>query len=501
MTVTPARKAVPIDPRELVERDWRLTIGGRLVRAANGATLDVVNPATAEVIASVPSADATDIDAAVAAGREAFESWRRVPIAARAKLVADLADAIEEVGEELAILDTVDNGTPLRVMRNDYRLAVEQLRFFAGLAPTVRGETIPTPDTDSIDFTLREPFGVVGRIVPFNHPLMFAASKLGAPLVTGNTVIVKPSQHTSLSALRLGEICREVLPPGVVNIVSGEGGSAGEALVRHQDVARIAFTGSVEVGLQVQRSAATHTVKVVTLELGGKNPIIVFPDADLDAALRGVVNGMNFAWQGQSCGSTSRLYVHRSIFDAFVEQLGAAMAEMRVGDPLDEASDVGAVVSRSQFDSVVRYIDDGLASPKARMITGGLAEEVGLKGFFIRPTLFALEDDDVSVAREEIFGPVLVAIPFDQPDQVIEWANQLRLGLTASIWTRDLETALRGVRDIETGYAWVNWSSNHIPGAPFGGVKNSGVGREEGIDELNSYTQSKNAYIRFRASA
>jgi betaine-aldehyde dehydrogenase len=488
-----------LDTRRLLERDWRLTIGGRQVVAAGNATLDVVNPATAEVVAVVPSASEADVDAAVGAAREAFESWRRLPIAARAKVVLELAAAIEEVGEEFALLDTLDNGTPLKVMRKDYGLAVEQLRFFAGLAPALRGESIPTPDRESVDFTLRDPFGVVGRIIPFNHPLMFAASKLGAPLVTGNTVVLKPSQHTSLSALRLGEICAEILPPGVVNVVSGDGCVAGEALVRHPDVPRIAFIGSVEVGLHVQRSAATNRVKVVTLELGGKNPILVFPDADLDAALRGVVNGMNFTWQGQSCGSTSRLYVHRSIFESFVERLGTAMAALRVGDPLDDSSDVGAIVSRQQFESVSRHIEQGLASPKARLVTGGVAGDVGLEGFFIRPTLFALEDDDVTIAREEIFGPVLVAVPFDDYDDAVARANRLPLGLTASIWTRDLATAMRGVRDLEAGYVWVNWSSTHIPGTPFGGVKDSGVGREESLDELYSYTQSKNAYIRFGA--
>jgi acyl-CoA reductase-like NAD-dependent aldehyde dehydrogenase len=483
--------------QSLTDRDWRLLVGGRLVPPLSGARLDVVNPATAEVITSIPAGGEDDVNAAVAAGREAFESWRRLSVAARARAVTELAAAIEEAGEELALLDSVDNGTPIRVMRNDFRIAVDQLRFFAGLAPALRGESIPTPDRGSVDFTLRDPFGVVGRIVPFNHPLMFAAAKLGAPLVAGNTIVLKPSQHSSLSALRLGEICAEVLPPGVVNIVSGDGRVTGEALVRHPDVPRIAFIGSVEVGLQIQRSAATSRVKVVTLELGGKNPIIVFPDADVDAAIGGALNGMNFSWQGQSCGSTSRLYVHRSLFDSFVDRLGERMAAMRIGDPLDEATDVGAIVSRQQYELVCRYLEQGIASPKARLVTGGVADGVGLNGYFVRPTLFALDDDDVSIACEEIFGPILVAIPFDDYGEVIERANRLPLGLTASVWTRDLETALSAVRDLETGYAWVNWSSSHIPGTPFGGVKDSGVGREEGIDELFSYTQTKNAYIRF----
>jgi acyl-CoA reductase-like NAD-dependent aldehyde dehydrogenase len=482
----------------LVARDWRLLVGGQLVPAEGGATLDVYNPATGQVVARAPDASPADVNAAVAAAFEAFRSWRRVPIAERAARVNALADLIDAHGDELAWIDTIDNGSPIKVMRGDYKMAVEQLRFFAGLAPALRGESIPTPDRVSIDFTTREPFGVVGRIVPFNHPFMFAASKLAAPLVAGNTIILKPSQHTSLSALRLGELCAEVFPPGVVNVLSGKGSVAGERLVVHPDVPRLALTGSVEVGLHIQRSAATERVKVITLELGGKNPIIVFPDADQDDALAGAIRGMNFTWQGQSCGSTSRLYVHRSIWDGFLERLTAKLEAMKVGDPSDESTDVGAIVSRQQFESVSRHLDAGKADPRATLLTGGVAEVPG-DGWYIRPTLFALEqgDEGVTIAEEEIFGPILVAAPFDSYDEVIERANRLPLGLTASVWTKSLETALSATRDLETGYAWVNWSSSHVPGTPFGGVKDSGVGREEGIDELFSYTQSKNVYVRF----
>jgi acyl-CoA reductase-like NAD-dependent aldehyde dehydrogenase len=489
-----------IDPKKanaLVEREWLQLIGDRFVAASDGATMDVVNPATAEVIARIPAASVADVDTAVAAARAAFPGWRDTPAARRAELVNALADAIDAHGDELAWIDTIDNGSPIKVMRGDYKMAVEMLRFFAGLALALRGETIPTPDRSSVDFTLRDPFGVVGRIVPFNHPFMFAASKLGAPLVAGNTVVLKPSQHTSLSALRLGELCAEVLPPGVVNVISGRGSVCGERLAIHPDVPRIAFTGSVEVGRRIQQQAATERVKVITLELGGKNPIIVFPDADQHEAVAGVVRGMNFTWQGQSCGSTSRLYVHRSIWDMFLDRLVTSLEAMTVGDPTDESTDVGAIVSKDQFESVWRYIESGLADPRARLLTGGVADVPG-DGWFIRPTVFALEGDQgVVIAEEEIFGPVLVAVPFDSYDEVIERANRLPLGLTASVWTSSLSTAMSAVRDLETGYAWVNWSSSHIPGTPFGGVKDSGVGREEGIDELYSYTQSKNVYVRF----
>jgi betaine-aldehyde dehydrogenase len=482
-----------------VDRDWRLLIGGELVPAAAGGRLDVVNPATGRRLTSVPAASTADVDRAVEAAAAAFPSWRRTPAAERAARVHRLADAINAHGEELAWIDTIDNGSPIKVMRGDYRMAVDQLRYFAGLALALRGESVPTPDAGSFDFTLREPYGVVARIVPFNHPFMFAASKLAAPLVAGNTVVLKPSQHTSLSALRLGELCADIFPPGVVNVITGRGSEVGDHLVAHPRVARVAFTGSVEVGLRIQREAARHRIKVVTLELGGKNPIIVFPDADREAAVAGVLRGMNFTWQGQSCGSTSRLFVHRSIYAEFISQLGQRMDAMVVGDPTDEATDVGAIVSQQQYDSVSRYIRDAAADPRAQLVAGGLDGTTDRReGWFIRPTLFGLEHgDDLAVACEEIFGPVLVAMPFDTYDDVIERANRLPLGLTASVWTSNLALAMKSVRDLDTGYMWVNWSSSHVPGTPFGGVKDSGVGREEDLEELYGYTQAKNAYIRF----
>lgn len=476
-----------------------MVIGNRLIGAADGAELEVVNPATREVIAHVPAGGDADVDEAVASAKRAFPAWRDISPVARAAYLERLAVSIGEHGDELAWLDTIDNGSPIKVMRGDYRLSVEQLRFFAGLAPALRGESIPTPDRESIDFTVREPFGVVGRIVPFNHPLMFAATKMGAPLVAGNTIVLKPSQHTSLSALRLGELCADIFPPGVVNVVSGKGSVVGERLAAHPDVRRLALTGSVDVGRRLQQQAASGSVKLVTLELGGKNPIIVFEDAEVDAAVAGAVRGMNFTWQGQSCGSTSRLYVHRSIWDDFIPALQAQLEAMVVGDPTDEATDVGAIVSEQQFASVVRYIEAGKADARTTLVTGGIADGAG-PGYFVRPTLFTIESGDdrgVAIAEEEIFGPVLVAVPFDDDDDVIRHANCLPLGLTASVWTRSLERAMRATRDLEAGYVWVNWSSSHIPGTPFGGVKDSGVGREEGIDELYSYTQSKNVYIRF----
>lgn len=486
-------------PRELVpprDRPWRMLIDGKLVPAASGEELVATNPATGEPIGRFPSGAAEDVDRAVAAAKRAFPDWRALPATRRAACVLKLADAIEACGEELAVLDTLDNGSPIAVMRSDYKLAIEQMRYFAGLALQLRGDTIPAPTAGALDFTVMEPFGVVARIVPFNHPLMFAASKLAAPLVAGNTIVLKPSADTSLSALRLGELIADVFPPGVANVVSGTGSVVGERLVRHPDVRRIGFTGSVEVGQGILRSASEVAVKTVSLELGGKNPCIVFADADREAAVRGALRGMNFTWQGQSCGSTSRLYVHRSLFDAFVRDLGAAMDAMRIGDPLDEATEVGPVVSRRQYDKVRQFVDLGCSEEGTRLLAGGPPK--GGTGYFVRPTLFAIGPDSRSkLATEEIFGPVLVAAPFDDYDEVIARANALPLGLTASVWTASLAVAMRAARDLEAGYVWVNASSSHIPGTPFGGQKQSGAGREEGIEELYSYTQAKNVFVQY----
>lgn len=458
--------------------------------------MSAINPATGRVLCDIPLGSPEDVGRAVSAARASFPLWRDTPAAERAAAVSRLADAVESHGDELALLDTWDNGTPIREMRNDVRFAAAQMRYFAGLALQLRGETIPTPD-GSLDFTVHEPFGVVGRIIPFNHPLLFAAARIAAPLVAGNTVVLKPSEQTSLSALRLGALAREILPAGVLNVVTGYGDTVGDALVRHPDVPRIAFTGDVAVGRRIQASAAEAAVKTVTLELGGKNPLIVFPDADIDAAVAGAVRGMNFAWQGQSCGSTSRLFVHRSIFDAFVDALGARMDALRQGDPTDETTEVGAIVSERQHAKVTTYIEMGLDHPGARLVAGGgpPQDDALRDGLFVRPTLFVVEDDDIPLVREEIFGPVLVAMAFDTYEEVIERANSVHFGLTGSVWTADVRTALRAARDLRAGYIWVNTSSMHIPGAPFGGVKSSGVGREEGIEELYSYTQVKNVNI------
>jgi betaine-aldehyde dehydrogenase len=472
-------------------------IGARRMQAADGSTLDAVDPSTGEVVARIPRCGPEDVDAAVAAARSAFPEWSRLHPAERAAALTRLADAVERRGDELARLDSIDNGSPLHEMRRDIGTATSQLRYFAGLALQLRGQTIPVGD-GRLDYTLRQPFGVVARIVPFNHPLMFAATKIAAPLIAGNTVVLKPSEHTSLSTLALADDLAEIFPPGVVNVVTGLGPEAGDALVAHRDVRRIAFIGSVATGLAIQRRAAETAVKTVTLELGGKNPIVVFPEADVEQAIDGALRGMAFTWQGQSCGSTSRLLVHRDVYADVVDALAERIGRMRPGPALSPDSDTGAIVNEAQLAKVLGYVELGV-SEGARLVAGGARATDGdlARGLFVRPALFADVRPDARLAQEEIFGPVLAAMPFDDYEQALEIANGVSYGLTASIFTRDLRTALAFARDVEAGYVWVNDSSRHFTGAPFGGVKDSGVGREEDLGEVESYTELKNVHVRY----
>lgn len=470
-------------------------IGGQRRLALSGETIESVNPATGEVIARIPRCDEQDVATAVDAARAAFPAWRATPQEERAALVVQLADLLEEKAQELGLLDARDNGSPLREMRKDVRDAASQLRYFAGLGQLVRGETIPTGH-ERLSYTLRHPYGVVGRIVAFNHPILFAAAKLGAPLVAGNTMVLKPSHYTSLSALALGEHLQRIFPPGVVNIVTGLGSEVGLALVQHPDVRRIAFIGGSETGRAIQRQAAEVAVKNVTLELGGKNPIVVFPDADLDAAVEGVIRGMNFTWQGQSCGSTSRLLVHRELHAEFVERLADRIGRLRPGPPTEEESDTGAIVNRQQYDKVLSYIALGREEGATVVTGGGRPDDPELEpGLYVCPTLFDGVRPEMRLAQEEIFGPVLATLEFADYDDAIRIANGVRLGLTASVFTRDLATAHRFARDVEAGYVWVNEASRHFFGTPFGGFKDSGVGREESFEELESYTQIKSVNV------
>jgi betaine-aldehyde dehydrogenase len=381
------------------------------------------------------------------------------------------------------------------MMRVDVEMAATQLDYFAGLGAELKGETIPA-GSQTFSFTLREPFGVVGRIIPFNHPIMFAASRVAAPLVAGNTMILKPAEQTPLSALEMAHDAMEIFPPGVLNILSGDGPGAGAALVRHPAVRRIAFTGSAEVGREIMR-AASDGLKTISLELGGKNPMIVFPDADLDRAVASAVSGMNYTWcQGQSCGSTSRLFLHTEIHDAFLANLVEKVKRVHIGLPTDDATEMGCLVSRQQFDKVMSYIELG-KKEGARLLTGGgrPANPSLQAGLFIEPTIFDGVDYRTRLAQEEIFGPVQCVIPWRDPEELIRMVNGIQYGLTASIWTRDFPTAYRIASQIEAGYLWINDSSKHFLGVPFGGYKQSGLGREECLSDLLSYTQVKSVNV------
>jgi betaine-aldehyde dehydrogenase len=484
-------------PTETLTTITPMWIGGREAFASDGGTIDAINPATGDITARFPNATASDVEAAYQAGSTASKLWRHSTPEERTAVLSRLAGAIEAHAEELALLDVIDNGSPIREMRRDAGMAVDALRYYAGLTLQLRGETIPT-NFDRLNYTLPQPFGVVARIIPFNHPFMFAASKIAAPLAAGNAVIVKPSEHTSRSALRLGEIAKGIVPEGLLSILTGYGQTTGDAIVRHPGIRRLAFIGAADTGRAIQAAAASVAIKTVSLELGGKNPLVVFPDADLDKAITAAQRGMNFTWQGQSCGSTSRLLVHRDVYAEFIERLAESVEGMRSGSPIDEATETGSIVNSIQFEKVQKYIGIG-REEGARVVAGGhsLSDGEFAKGFFVRPTVFADVDPYSRLAQEEIFGPVLAAMPFGDYDEALRIANSVRYGLTASVFTKDLRTASRFARDVEAGYVWVNEVSKHVHGTGFGGVKDSGLGREEGIEELVSYTQSKNVHLNF----
>ena len=473
----------------------RMLIGGELVESQSGEWLESVNPANEEPIGKVPLGAAADVHRAVAAAESAAPAWDAAGVKERARHLRKLGQALTARAKEILAVEVADTGNTITKLSGDVAAAVEALEHFAGLGLEIKGETIPA-SPQNLHLTIRQPYGVVGRIAPFNHPIMFAAGGLAAPLMAGNTVVVKPPEQSPLSATILSEICAEVFPKGVVNIVTGYGADAGDALVRHPSVKRIAFIGSVPTGRAIQRAAAETGVKHVSLELGGKNPMIIFPDVDLDEAVKAAIGGMNFAWQGQSCGSTSRLLLHESLYDKFLDKLVAQIAGLRIGDPASAASQMGPVNSKAHYQRVVHYIEAGKADG-AKLATGGKRPPGAdfARGYWIEPTVFANVTPDMRIAREEIFGPVLSVLRWSTFEEAIAIANGTEYGLTASIWTRDIKQALRAAKAVNSGYIWINGFSAHYRGTPFGGLKNSGIGREEGLDDLLSYTETKAIHI------
>lgn len=474
--------------RAVVDRRFDVLLGGRPI--LDTARYEVEDPTTGGRLTDAPDCSAEEVDRVVRAAAGAQRAWGSASPRARAATVREFAALLRAHTEELATLDAVDAGFPLPVMRADVDAAATLLDIMADHALALGGATYPL--SENLHYSVREPYGVVGRIVPFNHPLFFAAGKVAAPLMAGNAVVLKAPDQAPLSSLRMAELAAEVFGPDLCAVVSGRGAVSGQALVRHPLIRRIGFIGAPGTGRLIQREAAESGVKFVSLELGGKNALIVMPDADLDAAAASAVSGMNFtATAGQSCGSTSRLLLHESIADEVLASVVEQVRTVRVGHPLTEGTQMGPVIDRRQYDKTLAAIDAGTAAGAEVIAGGGRPDTVDDDGWYVAPTVLTRVAPDNPVATEEIFGPVLSVLTFADEAEAVDIANRTEYGLTAGVWTSDVTRAHRMAARLQAGYVWVNGSSRHYWGLPFGGVKSSGVGREESVDELLSYTETK----------
>jgi aldehyde dehydrogenase (NAD+) len=468
-------------------------IGGKWVPAASGKTFETVHPATEEVICNVAEGDKEDVDAAVDAAREAFDNgpWRTMDARDRGALMYKLAELIQEEAEELAALETLDNGKPIRdSLSADIPLVIDCLKYYAGWADKIQGKTIPIRG-DYFCYTRREPVGVVGQIIPWNFPALMTAWKWGPALAAGCTIVMKPAEQTPLTCLRMARLAQKAgIPDGVINVVPGFGPTAGAALVRHPGVDKIAFTGEGTTARIIQREAA-ETMKRLTFELGGKSPNVIFADADLDAAIEGAHFALYFN-QGQCCCAGSRLYVEQKVYDEVVDRIAEKNKTTKIGDPFDPETQQGPQVDKAQFDKILQYVEYG-KKDGAKCVTGG--QRHGSKGYFVEPTLFANVTDDMRIAREEIFGPVMSALKFKSVEEIIKRSNDTTFGLAAAVWTRDVGKAHRYASQVRAGTVWVNCYDVFDAAAPFGGFKESGLGRELGEAGLDNYTESKTVTV------
>ena len=488
-------EARPDAPREpmLVDGEWRESVGG--------AFLAVENPARRGcVIAEVPRGTAADVEIAVGAAARAFQFWKLVAPRERGRLMLQIAADVEQRAEELATLLATETGNAIRPQaRPEVKNTAEVFRYFGGVASELKGEVIPLGE-ELLSYSRREPIGVVGAIIPWNSPLLLGALKIAMAITAGNTLVLKAAEDAPLTVLKLARICAEYLPAGVLNVLTGFGEECGAPLAAHPGVAKVSFTGSTEVGRLVMRSASER-IAPVSLELGGKSPAIVFPDSDDDRTAEGVIAGMRFTRQGQSCTAGSRLLLHESIADSFLDRLTRRLGELKVGDPLDEATDMGSIINRRQFDRVCSYIEDGMRQPAGRLVMGGVPERDGdlAEGYYVRPTVFADVGNDWRIAREEIFGPVLVVIPWSDEREAVRMANDSHYGLAAYVWCRDVTAALRTAHAIESGWVQVNQGTGQLPGQSYGGFKQSGIGREFSLEGmLESFTQIKSVTVNLR---
>jgi aldehyde dehydrogenase (NAD+) len=495
----PAMKMPSLDPalaEFLNGAPKKLLINGRWVDARSGKTFETINPATGELLARVAEADAADVDDAVRAARAAFERWGQGKPSQRTRLLNRIADLIDAHRDELAQLESLDNGKPIFESRNiDVPGAAEVFRYYAGWPTKIYGETNPS-DPEFFSYTLREPVGVCGQIIPWNFPLLMASWKIAPALACGNTVVLKPAEQTPLTALRLGELLLEAgVPEGVVNILPGFGPTAGGAIASHPGIDKVAFTGSTEVGREMLK-ASTGNLKRVSLELGGKSPNIVFTDADLDAATVGALLGI-FMNQGQVCCAGSRLFVEEPMYDEFTEKVSTFAQQVKLGPPLDPQTRMGPLVSEEQYDRVKRYLQLG-KQEGATVKAGGEAATEGAfaKGYFVKPTVFTNVKNSMRIAQEEIFGPVVAAIPFKDENDAVLQGNDTMYGLSAGVWTKDVSKAHKMARALKAGTVWINCYGQIDPTSPFGGYKQSGFGRELGKHSLELYTQVKQVWLK-----